>query len=89
MRVYLVFELDLSGLGDFHAPYSRIDYACEGAKQMLDTVLLYDGIGNDRKILTYDQVEILLEDSTSLAVYGEIGNQGLIMWGEMDKNVAE
>ena len=85
MKVFAVFEFDYSGLGDWYGGFSSVELASEAAKAMLDSVLLYDSFGEHRQILSYEEIEALLASDKHLAVFGDTGNQGIILSGNMNQ----
>lgn len=86
MEVYLVFECDLSGLGGLYVPVSTIEECCQAAKDLLQSVLLYEEWSDDKtadSVMTIDRIDEILEKNKSIIVYGESGSSAALLKGTM------
>lgn len=72
-KIFLVFESDLSGLGNIFSANTSPDLAYQAACRMLDTLLLFDSFTNKKNPLDSHELEMVLKEKKSITVYSEAG----------------
>ena len=86
-QLFTVNESDLSGLGNLYGVYDSIQLACQAAKDMLDSVLLYDTFGEDKRPIDSMEINHRLENpNKSLVVYSDSGSTAILMRSVLNKN---